>query len=927
MSKNDTTNDPTDTTDSAGLALDRRGFMKTGAAGAVAAGLGLSFGLSSLVEADDYRDALVEHTGEWRASTCAGCTSWCAAQILVDDETGRAIRTRGNEHSQVHGRNDCVRQDMAIQQLYDPDRLKQPMRRTNPEKGKDVDPEFEPISWEEAIEEIADKIMELRENEETHKAMVTRGRYTYLRPILYSHFPQIIGTPNNISHSAICAEAEKAGPMFTEGEWSYRQYDVTETRYVICWGADPISTNRQVSHYSHEFGDLLDRAEVAVVEPRLSSTASKADEWLPVEPGYDGAIASAMAHVILTEGLWNEEFVGEFEDGDNRFVEGEEVDPDTFDESENSHGVVQWWNLELNDKTPEWAEEESGVPAEQIERVARRFAQAGPNAISWLGGGPCMQIRGTYTAMAVHALNGLVGSVGNEGGTLYAPDDGTASLPGPDEFTDEIAEEGLAYPEEHGTGDKIDQRGSLELPALKGGESGGGVVTNNAADGILEEDPMEIELLISYWNNYAFSNPESQRWEDALEKIPFHVTIETHPSETAWFADILLPATHHQFERWGQLRSTANGIRSINLHQPVLADDPDDPEDVLDNGRLWDVKTDETEIVYLIAEELADRGFDNLFEYCEQYEDPETGLAPSEEYDGGSFRDRELRAQAFSRNAAKLRTQPMWDPDVEAPPGDEFDGWEEFREAGVWNSDHWEYRHRWPSEGGEFDTATGRFEFFSETLRVGPDTDVDPDDDIDLEFDVDDPDGLEGHAERHDTDVDDVLETCNYLARTDGERHAYVPHYEEPYDMGDDGDYPFKFVDYKDRLNREGRSANATWLHEFKDVNPGDEPWEDVAKLNPRDAAELGIEDGDEIRISSPAGEIEVTAKLWEGVKPGTVAKTWGQGHWAYGRVASEEFGEEEHGGSNNRLIGAEYDRLSGSSVFYGDVCVDVEKL
>ncbi|MEM4781662.1 MAG: molybdopterin dinucleotide binding domain-containing protein, partial [Halalkalicoccus sp.] len=605
---------------------------------------------------------------------------------------------------------------------------------------------------------------------------------------------------------------------------------------------------------------------------------------------------------------------GEFVDGQNRFVEGEAIDPETFEESENAYGVVEWWNLELLDKTPEWAAERTGVPAEQIERVARGFSEARPHAISWLGGGPCMQARGSYSAMAVHALNGLVGAVGNRGGTLYAPPTAVEDLPDPGEYIDEVANRGRYVDEDNEIPrEKIDQRGRLEFPALTDGESGSGVVTNNAADGILEEDPNDIKVLLSYWNNFAFSNPESQRWEEALAKIPFHATIETNPSETAWFADIVLPATHHQFERWGQLRSDGQGYRSINLLTPVMADDPDDPTDVLENGRLWNVKNSETEVPYLIAEALAERGFENMLEFFDtEFADPETGQSPSEEYSGDDFESRELRAQAFSRNAIKIRTRPIWDPEYrenefEWPGGEEFDSWVDFREQGIWHTDHWEYRHRWPTEGGEFDTATGRFEFYSRTLETA----------------------LEGHAERHDTDVDTVLETCNYQARVgDPEApHAYVPHYEEPYGIGDEEEYPFNFVDYKDKLNREGRSANTTWLMEFKDANPGDEPHKDVAKLNPRDAEPLGIETGDLIRVSSPAGEIEVEAKLWEGVKPGTVAKTWGQGHWAYGSVAAEEFGEEARGGSNNHLISAEYDRLSGSSVYYGDVRVNVEKV
>ena len=199
-------------------------------------------------------------------------------------------------------------------------------------------------------------------------------------------------------------------------------------------------------------------------------------------------------------------------------------------------------------------------------------------------------------------------------------------------------------------------------------------------------------------------------------------------------------------------------------------------------------------------------------------------------------------------------------------------------------------------------TATKLFEFYSETLKAA----------------------LEGHAEKHETTVDDILETCNYQAR--GEQ-AFVPHYEEPYMWGEEAKYPFVFVDYKSRLNREGRSANCTWYQELRDLDPGDEAWDDVAKLNPVDAEKLGIESGDRIKLISATGELECTAKLWEGVRPGTVAKAYGQGHWAYGRVAAKEFGTAPRGGNNNDIIPADYDRLSGSTAYYGTARVQVEKV
>ena len=92
-------------------------------------------------------------------------------------------------------------------------------------------------------------------------------------------------------------------------------------------------------------------------------------------------------------------------------------------------------------------------------------------------------------------------------------------------------------------------------------------------------------------------------------------------------------------------------------------------------------------------------------------------------------------------------------------------------------------------------------------------------------------------------------------------------------------------------------------------------------------AKKLGIKDGDTIRLISKTGQLECHAKLWEGVRPGTVAKCYGQGHWAYGRVASKEFGKVPLGGNNNVIIPADYDRLSGSTAFYGITRVKIVKV
>jgi anaerobic selenocysteine-containing dehydrogenase len=174
--------------------------------------------------------------------------------------------------------------------------------------------------------------------------------------------------------------------------------------------------------------------------------------------------------------------------------------------------------------------------------------------------------------------------------------------------------------------------------------------------------------------------------------------------------------------------------------------------------------------------------------------------------------------------------------------------------------------------------------------------------------------------------VDDVLETCNYTAR--GEL-AFVPHYEEPYRHGSFEEYPFSFIDCKSRYNREGRSQNSPWYYEFKDNDLGDKRWDDVFKINPEDAAKLGIKEGDAIRVTSVTASIDTKASLWEGVRPGTVTKTFGQGHWAYGKVAAKDYNKHvPRGSNNNSLMPADYERLSGSTVRNGGFTgVKIEKI
>jgi anaerobic selenocysteine-containing dehydrogenase len=844
------------------MKIKRRDFLKLSAATGAAVALSQGMSLNALAAVP--RGVIGgEQPGHWVATTCQGCTTWCPAEVFVQD--GRAVKVRGNRYSKQNEGVLCPRAHLAIQQVYDPDRIKVPMKRTNPKKGRGVDPMFVPISWDEALNTIADKMMELRKNNETEKYALLRGRYTYCRDVLYEVMTKVFGSPSNISHSSMCAEAENFGAFYTQGLWGYRDYDLDNTKYLLIWGCDPVASNRMIPATIKRLGNVMDKATVVAVDPRFTTTAAKANEWVPLDPGTDAAVACAIAHVMLTEGLWYKPFVGDFKDGKNLFKAGQTVDEAAFAEKE-THGLVKWWNLVVKDMTPAKAAGLAGVDAAQLVRIARGMGKAAPNVCVWMGPGAGMQARGAYNAMAANLLAGLTGGVDNEGGTMYTAKIPVNHVPDYKKFMDETAQKKTKLK-------KIDQRGYLNSPALKKGKSGGGVSTNNVATGILAKDPTEIKMIVGYMNNPVFANNGTAKWEEALATVPFIVHLTTVASEFSMFSDIILPCRCNLFERIGFVKTKANRYATATLNMNAV-----EP--------VFKALNEETEFPFLIGQKLKERGFPNLIDcLTEIYKDPETG-------------DKATSSMEFTEYVLKYYTAPLWDGKKDVG-GDKITGWADMKRRGMWNSDAYKPKSNW----GKFHTATHKFEFYSETLKKA----------------------LTGHAEKHKVSVDKVMEACDYTAR--GEL-AFVAHYEEPMRHGDRKDYPFIFVDYKSRLNREGRSQNCPWYYEFKHVDPGDVGNQDTVRLNPIDAKKLGIKDGDKVKVSSVAGGGFCVARVWEGVKPGTVSKSYGQGHWACGRTAAKVFGKEERGANNNTIIPWQLERLSGSNARNGGhTLVKIEKV
>jgi len=377
-----------------------------------------------------------------------------------------------------------------------------------------------------------------------------------------------------------------------------------------------------------------------------------------------------------------------------------------------------------------------------------------------------------------------------------------------------------------------------------------------------------VDMLVAYWCNYPFSCTGASRWERALEKLPFLVHVTTHVSEMSQFADIVLPARHHLFETWGFARCRQNKRSSIVLEQPCVE-------------AFGESRNDEAGVAFALAEKLARRGFPNVLAYYQrECVDPCTGVPPTS-------------GDELAEYVLKAMTAPLWQSGDAGGVGVSESAWGDFLAKGIWETGPVQGR-RVGETPSPLPTPSGRFELESGALRRA----------------------FEDHALCYGVDPTDASALLGYEARG---RKSLVPHYEPPVREGNEREFPFIFSQHRSIANLEGRSANAPLYHKLKRLDPGDEPGDDVVKINPIDMERLGLRSGDAVRVSSPEGSIVVRAKAWDGALPGVVVKCYGQGHWAYGHVASCDFEQGvSRGGNNNEIVPPEWERASGATARHG---------
>jgi anaerobic selenocysteine-containing dehydrogenase len=400
----------------------------------------------------------------------------------------------------------CPKGLAALQILYDPDRIRGPLLR----KGVRGAGEWEPIGWDRAMGLLSERLQKLRASGHPERlALVVGPQCLGLMRALWGRFLESFGSPNFILTSSEC-EARLSPQYLSQGIPGEAAYDMENTHYLLSFGANLLEAGRSPVQQLRAWGRLRGdhpghRVKIVQVDTRRSLTALKADEWIPIRPGTDGALALALAHVLVAEGLY-----------DKRFV------------AKHTFGFEDWRKILLQ-YPPEEVEQITGVPARTIRRLASEFSGHRPSlALPGLGLG--RYTNGLWNRWAVYCLNALVGSIGIPGGALVP-----LTVPHtawPPVARDAIARRGLATPRIDGTGGAGAALAESVLHALP--------------RALRDASPYPVEALFVYYANPVYWQPDLAA---SLSKVQFIVSFSTFMDETTTMADLVLP-DHTFLERW-----------------------------------------------------------------------------------------------------------------------------------------------------------------------------------------------------------------------------------------------------------------------------------------------------------------------------------------------------------------------------------------
>ncbi len=483
--------------------MERRNFLKISALTGATAALDACGKPEQQLIRFIPEEELTPGVATWKPSLCPVCPAGCGLLVRVMDgdaevirngrpgliQMGLAKKLEGNPQHPVNQGKLCPRGQAAIQITYHPDRLRNPLKRA----GARGSGEFQEITWEEAEQSLATQLAALTTaNDGASLAFVGRP-LSGQRQKLIEAFLGAFGAPPAVFYSPFDGAVERWANLMSFGHPQLPTVDLARTNYVLSFGADFLGTWNSPVAQAIGYGRMRQgrpglRGKLVQVETRLSPTGANADEWIPCRPGTEGALALGLAHVILKENLSS--------------VRG--LPPGAT--------LIDGWADGLSAYAPEEVEKKTGVPADRVVRLARELA-GHPPALVLIGGAPLAHTNGAFAALAVNALNALLGALESEGGISFMPPAGNLA------------------------------------PASPGATPTGGYAQMAA---LLEQVRVGMrapKLLLLYEANPVFSMPGDLHTRETLEKVPFIASFSSFLDETSVLADLILP-DHSFLESW-----------------------------------------------------------------------------------------------------------------------------------------------------------------------------------------------------------------------------------------------------------------------------------------------------------------------------------------------------------------------------------------
>ncbi|MBI2985962.1 MAG: molybdopterin-dependent oxidoreductase [Deltaproteobacteria bacterium] len=563
--------------------------------------------------------------GEWIPTQCDMCYNMCG--ILVRRKDGLAVEIKGNpEHPNNKGKV-CGKAFAGLMSLYSPYRVKTPLKRTNPEKGIGVDPSWKQISWDEALDIVAERLRKIRADDPRKLIMWFWERFNAR---LFQTFCHAFGTPNvSVGPSHIHCGSNRH-PIDLTYHASFREsVDFRLCNYFLLFGSQ-LGTALDTRATAAMAGIAEARArgmKMVVVDPRYTDAAKIANEWIPIRPGTDAAFALALLNLLLNylhiydanylklytnapylvrqDGPYAREpgtdkpLVWDAGEGKAKAFDASDIQDCLIEGSVTFEGVLckpafQLLKDHVKPYTPERVSQITTIPASTIRRLAQEIGEAAqigstitmegvelplrPFAVSWHKGSSAHK-HSMLDGISFKLLSTVLGALDVPGGVLSMPSlfgPLTWPVPGKDGL---MTLGGTQYWAGGGTGlypvRKIRAPETIDLREvfpfrLSGAAFDIMVLNNPEAYGI----PYKPEMAIIFRTNVMTNAGSPQEVSEALKKVPFILTISTELDETAEFADIVFPDTHYleglSFFSDESVQAGGPGVFWYSLLQPVV---------------------------------------------------------------------------------------------------------------------------------------------------------------------------------------------------------------------------------------------------------------------------------------------------------------------------------------------------------------------